>query len=56
MRLEEDECNNVSQHTKLHAERHREYRERHKNLSSEYMRNYRKLRDQENNTTSIYVN
>jgi hypothetical protein len=39
-RLEEDNCNNIPKGTKLHAERQREYRETHKNLSAEYMRNY----------------
>jgi hypothetical protein len=39
-RLEEDTCNNVTKRKKLHAERKREYREGHKNLSAEYMRNY----------------
>jgi hypothetical protein len=46
----EDNCNNVPKRTKLHAERHREYRETHKNVSAEYMHNYRKRKDQENNT------
>jgi hypothetical protein len=32
------------------AERQREYRETHKNLSSEYMHNYRKRKAQENKT------
>jgi hypothetical protein len=37
-RLEEDNCNNVPKRTNLHAERQREYRETHKNLSAGYMR------------------
>jgi hypothetical protein len=37
-RLEEDNCNNVTKRTKLHAERQREYGEIHKNLTAEYMR------------------
>jgi hypothetical protein len=37
-RLEEDNCNNVPKQTNLHAERQREYREIHKNLSAEYIR------------------
>jgi hypothetical protein len=36
-RLQENNCNNVPKRTKLHAERQREYRETHKNLSAEYM-------------------
>jgi hypothetical protein len=34
-RLEEDNCNNVSKRKKLNAERQREFRETHKNLSAE---------------------
>jgi hypothetical protein len=34
-RIEEDNCNNVPKRTKLNAERQREYRETHKNLSAE---------------------
>jgi hypothetical protein len=37
----EDTCNNEPKRTKLQAERQREYRETHKNLSAEYMRSYR---------------
>jgi hypothetical protein len=33
--------------TKLHAEQQREYRETHKNLSAEYMCNYKKHKAQE---------
>jgi hypothetical protein len=46
-RLEEDNCNNVPKRTELHAERQREYKETHKNLCAEYVRNYRKRRAQE---------
>jgi hypothetical protein len=46
-RLEEDNCNNVSKRTKLHTERQREYRETRKNLSAEYMRNYRTRKSRE---------
>jgi hypothetical protein len=46
----QDNCNNVPKRTKLHAERQREYRYTHKNLSAEYIRNYRKRKDQENKT------
>jgi hypothetical protein len=35
------------QKTKLHAERQREYRETHKNLSVEYARNYRRYKSEE---------
>jgi hypothetical protein len=42
-----DICNNVSKRIKLHAERQREYRETHKNISAEYMHNYRRLKAQE---------
>jgi hypothetical protein len=34
-RMEEDNCKNVPKGTKLHAEREREYRDTHKNLSAE---------------------
>jgi hypothetical protein len=34
-RLEEDNCNNAPKRAKLNAERQREYRETHKNLSGE---------------------
>jgi hypothetical protein len=37
-RLEEDNCNNVPKRTELNAERQREYRGTHKNLSAEYIR------------------
>jgi hypothetical protein len=40
--LVEDDCNNVPKRTKLNTERQRGYRETHKNLSAEYMCNYRK--------------
>jgi hypothetical protein len=58
MRLEEDICNNVPKRTKLNAERQGEYREIHKNISAEYMRNYRKHKAQEIETpkASTYVN
>jgi hypothetical protein len=46
-RLEEGNCNNVPKRTKLNAERQREYREIHKNLYVEYMRNYRQRKAQE---------
>jgi hypothetical protein len=49
-RLEEDNCNNVPEWTKLHAERQREYRETHKNLSAECMNNCRKDKAQESKT------
>jgi hypothetical protein len=49
MRLE-DNCNNVPERTELNAERQREYRETNKNLSAEYMRNYRERKAQENKT------
>jgi hypothetical protein len=49
-RLEEYNFNNVPKRAKLHAERQREYRETHKNLSAEYMRNYRKLKARANKT------
>jgi hypothetical protein len=41
-RLEEDKCNNVPKQTKVHAERQREHRETHKNMSAElyYSINY----------------
>jgi ribosomal protein S21 len=48
--LEEGNCDNVLKRTKLHAERQREYRETHKKLSAEIMRNYRKRKAQENET------
>jgi hypothetical protein len=48
--LVEDNCNNVPKRTKLDTERQREYRETHKNLSAEYMHNYRKRKAQENKT------
>jgi hypothetical protein len=47
IRLEEYICNNVPKPTKLYAERHHEYKERHKNVSAEYMRNYRKCKTQD---------
>jgi hypothetical protein len=47
---EEDNCNTVPKQTKLNAKRQCEYRETHKNLSAEYMRNYRKHKAQENKT------
>jgi hypothetical protein len=47
-RLEEDNCNNVPKRTMLNAEQYREYRGTHKNLSADYMRNYRKRKAQEN--------
>jgi hypothetical protein len=40
--LEEDNCNNVPKRTKLNAEQQREYRETHRHVSAEDMRNYRK--------------
>jgi hypothetical protein len=46
-RLEEDNCNNVPKRAKLNAQLQREYRETHKNLCAEYMRNYRKRKAQE---------
>jgi hypothetical protein len=46
-RLEEDVCNNVPKRTKLNVQQQREYRETHKNISAEYMRNYRKRKAQE---------
>jgi hypothetical protein len=46
----EYKCNNVPKRTKLHAERQRQYRETHNNLSAEYMSNYRKRKAQENKT------
>jgi hypothetical protein len=46
----EDNCNNVPKRTKLHAERQREYRETHQNLSAEYTCNNRKHKAQENKT------
>jgi hypothetical protein len=49
-RLEEDNCNNVPKRTKLTAKRQREYRETHKNISAENMRNHRKRKAQENKT------
>jgi predicted glycosyl hydrolase (DUF1957 family) len=49
-RLQEDNCNIVPKRTKLLAERQREYRETHRNLSSEYIRNYRNCKAQENRT------
>jgi hypothetical protein len=49
-RLEEGNCNNVPERTKLHAELQREYREMHENLSAEYMHIYRKHKAQENKT------
>jgi hypothetical protein len=49
-RLEEGNCNNVPKRTKLNAEQQREYRETHKNLYVEYMRNCRKRKAQENRT------
>jgi hypothetical protein len=51
MRLEKDICNNAPNRPKLHAERQREYRESHKDLSAEYMRNYRRRKTQENETS-----
>jgi hypothetical protein len=48
--LEEDNCNNVPKRTKLHGERQRGYRETHKNISAEYMHNYRKHKAQKNKT------
>jgi hypothetical protein len=50
-RLEEDNCNNVPKRIKLYGERQHEYRETHKILSAEYMRNYRKRKAQENKTS-----
>jgi hypothetical protein len=50
-RLQEDICNNVPKRTKFHAERQREYRHTHENLSAEYMHNYRKRKAQENKTS-----
>jgi hypothetical protein len=50
MRLEGVICNNVPKRKKLNAERQREYREIHKNISAEYMRNYKKRKAQENKT------
>jgi hypothetical protein len=47
-RLAEDNCNDVPKRTKLNAERQSEYSEIHKNISAEYMRNYRKRKVQEN--------
>jgi hypothetical protein len=46
----EDNCNNVPKRTKLHAEQQCEYRKTHKNLSVEYMHNYRKCKARENKT------
>jgi hypothetical protein len=43
----EDNCNNVPKRKESNAERQREYRETHKNLSAEYMRSYRKRKAQE---------
>jgi hypothetical protein len=40
--------NNVPKRTKLNAQRQREYRDTYKNISAEYMRNYRERRPQEN--------
>jgi hypothetical protein len=48
--LEEGNCNNVPKRIKLHVERQREYRETHRNLSAEYVRNYRTRKAQENET------
>jgi hypothetical protein len=48
--LEEDNCNNVPKWTKLNAKRQHEYKEAHKNLYIEYMRNYRQRKAQETKT------
>jgi hypothetical protein len=48
--LEERNGSNAPKRTKLHTERQREYRKTHKNVSAEYMRNYRKRKSQENKT------
>jgi hypothetical protein len=50
MRLDEDNCNNVPKQIKLNAEWQCEYKETHKNVSAENMRNYRKCKVQENKT------
>jgi hypothetical protein len=49
-RIEEDNCNNESKRTKSHAERQREYRETHENVSAVNMRYYRKRKPQKNKT------
>jgi hypothetical protein len=46
-RLEENNCNNVPKQKKLNAEQQQEYREIRKNLSVEYIRNYRVRKAQE---------
>jgi hypothetical protein len=46
-RLEEGNYYNVHRRTKLNAERQREYRETHRNIFAEYMRNYRKRKGKE---------
>jgi hypothetical protein len=45
--LEKDNYNNVPKRAKLNAERQREYRETHKNISAENTHNYRKRKAQE---------
>jgi hypothetical protein len=46
-RLEEYNFNNVPKRTELNDERQSEYRETHKNLYVEYMRNYRQRKGRE---------
>jgi hypothetical protein len=54
-RLEEDNFNNVPKRTNLHAKQHCEYRETHKNLYEEYLRNYGKREAKENETPQAYT-
>jgi hypothetical protein len=46
-RSEEGNCNNVPKRRKLNAEGQREYRETYKNISAEFMHNYRKRKAKE---------